>query len=458
MNTYLIAPSASISTEALDNEVREWGRTWTTIATLLQTAKMNAVCPNGELWKIDRQSFKGTGWVMTGDLPNIACSPSILVDGYCGFRMSAGATPAKMANTPFTEVPIVYSIIRKNLSLCLFFVFCLCLLLAWFVGGTPGLPTPTLKRLAVADWQPRDSAGEFVFQNKLWILGGWKTDPAELLRDVWNSADGVKWNLVQPKLPFHYTDLPMSIIFKNKIWVMGGTTLSDPIKITTNDIWNSDDGINWNKAEKSAAWSPRTGTPIVEFNGRLWIFGGLEWIGDKQTFKNDVWSSVDGINWEKMTEHAAWEPRAYHGALAYKGKLWVIGGGSYKPGYVALNDVWNSEDGVNWTKVSNAPWHGRIWFSTVVYNDYMWVIGGWSKDTLNSDGIWYSNDGEKWKRLAISKTWRARHEPSTYVFDGKVILAGGHDGTPLTNEVWQLDVPSAWLNLDRIADSALPWR
>ncbi|XAZ22756.1 hypothetical protein LVY75_28725 [Sinorhizobium sp. B11] len=349
------------------------------------------------------------------------------------------------------------SFARKILYLCLFLVFGICLFMGWLAAGSPGIPAPSLKRIAVAEWQPRDSAGEFVFQDKLWILGGWKTNPTELLRDVWNSADGVKWNMVQEKLPFHYTDLPMTIPFKNKIWVMGGTTLSDPANLTTNAVWNSDDGVIWNKANPAAAWSPRTGTPIVEFNGRLWIFGGLEIIDGKQTFKNDVWSSVDGVNWEKVTEHAQWTPRAFHGAIVYNGRLWVLGGGSYTPDYIALNDVWNSVDGVNWVKVSNAPWHGRIWFSAITYQNRMWVIGGWSKETLNRNGIWYSDDGERWTRLALSKTWRARHEQSTYVFHGKVYFAGGH-ADPLTGDVWELEVPSVWLKVNRIADLVLPYR
>lgn len=43
------------------------------------------VCPNGEHWEIDRKSANGSGWVVTGELPNITCSPSIVVNGYHGF-------------------------------------------------------------------------------------------------------------------------------------------------------------------------------------------------------------------------------------------------------------------------------------------------------------------------------------------------------------------------------------
>jgi hypothetical protein len=48
-------------------------------------APICVVCPNGEQWEIDRWSSNGTGWTVTGDLPNITCAPSIVVDGYHGF-------------------------------------------------------------------------------------------------------------------------------------------------------------------------------------------------------------------------------------------------------------------------------------------------------------------------------------------------------------------------------------
>lgn len=51
------------------------------------------VCPNGEWWEIDRKSSNGAGWIVIGDLPNITCSPSIVVDGYHGFLRNGEFTP-----------------------------------------------------------------------------------------------------------------------------------------------------------------------------------------------------------------------------------------------------------------------------------------------------------------------------------------------------------------------------
>lgn len=56
-------------------------------------APLAVVCPNGEVWEIDRRSSNGDGWKVTGDFPNIACAPSIVVDGYHGFLGINGAEP-----------------------------------------------------------------------------------------------------------------------------------------------------------------------------------------------------------------------------------------------------------------------------------------------------------------------------------------------------------------------------
>src|SRR3990172_834721 len=73
-----------------------------------------------------------------------------------------------------------------------------------------------------AAWQPRDSQGEVVFDDKLWIMGGWfsSTEPAP--RDVWCSADGKDWRCVLPEAPWKHSDLSMALVFQGRMWMMGG--------------------------------------------------------------------------------------------------------------------------------------------------------------------------------------------------------------------------------------------
>lgn len=57
-------------------------------------APICVVGPTGEQWEIDRKSSNGDGWHVIGELPNITCSPSIILDGYHGFLRDGEFTPS----------------------------------------------------------------------------------------------------------------------------------------------------------------------------------------------------------------------------------------------------------------------------------------------------------------------------------------------------------------------------
>lgn len=305
-----------------------------------------------------------------------------------------------------------------------------------------------VKESAQAPWQARDSQGELVFQDKIWLFGGWFNSYEAPPRDVWNSADGKKWNLVTKQAPWLHSDLPMSVTFDNQMWIMGGWYNGRlDGHSASNQVWSSTDGKNWKQVTAYAGWSPRLASGIVNFKGKMWILGGTEnyYFGNNHHLKNDVWSSSDGKKWELVTPDAGWAPRAYHQAVVHDGKIWVMGGGNYVPEYQALHDVWCSEDGKTWTEVTKAaPWHERLWFSAVAYRDHLWVLGGWSNNPSRNWGdVWYSKDGKNWNQLRTSKSWKERHEHSALVFQDQIWLFGGH-AQPLSNEVWSLKLPKDW--------------
>lgn len=298
-----------------------------------------------------------------------------------------------------------------------------------------------------ATWQARDSQGEVLFQDKLWILGGWFDSYSAPPRDVWNSADGKEWRLVEREAPWKHSDLPMTVVFRDKMWLMGGWYNGRlPDHSASNEVWRSSDGVDWRQATAAAGWTPRLGAGAVVFKEKMWILGGTEdyYFGDESSLKNDVWCSSDGEEWTCATGKSGWSPRAYHQAIVFEGKLWVLGGGNYVPSHQAFNDVWCSEDGIHWTRVTAAaPWDPRIWFSSVVYRNRMWVLGGWSKATGNLGDVWYSDDGTHWTELKCERVWKPRHEHSAFVFQDKIWVAGGMS-SGLTNEVWSLNVPAEW--------------
>ena len=73
-----------------------------------------------------------------------------------------------------------------------------------------------------AGWQPRDSSGEVVYNDRLWLLGGWFDSFSSPPRDVWSSPDGRTWDLVTREAPWKHSDLPMTVVFRDRIWLLGG--------------------------------------------------------------------------------------------------------------------------------------------------------------------------------------------------------------------------------------------
>jgi hypothetical protein len=309
-------------------------------------------------------------------------------------------------------------------------------------------PLRWVKLTDAAGWQPRDSQGEVVFQDRLWLLGGWFQSFEAPPRDVWSSADGKQWKLVQKEAPWKHSDLPMTLTFKDRMWLMGGWYNGRlPGHSASSEVWSSTDGETWEQATATAGWSPRIAAAAVVFQDKMWILGGTEnyYFGDEASLRNDVWCSADGKTWKQATADAGWSPRAYHQAAVLGDKIYVFGGGNYVPQYEARNDVWSSEDGVRWEEVTDAaPWPARLWFSTAVYRNRLWVIGGWSNNPHKNWGdVWHSADGKTWKQLQTEVTWKERHEHSVLVFQDQLFLFGGH-AQPLSSEVWSLQLPADW--------------
>jgi peptidoglycan/xylan/chitin deacetylase (PgdA/CDA1 family) len=73
-----------------------------------------------------------------------------------------------------------------------------------------------------AGWQPRDSSGEVVYKDRLWLLGGWFDSFSAPPRDVWSSPNGATWTLATKNAPWKSSDLPMALSFDGRMWLMGG--------------------------------------------------------------------------------------------------------------------------------------------------------------------------------------------------------------------------------------------
>ncbi|MBD3359795.1 MAG: hypothetical protein GF365_03775, partial [Candidatus Buchananbacteria bacterium] len=189
-----------------------------------------------------------------------------------------------------------------------------------------------------------------------------------------------------------------------------------------NDIWFSDDGINWYSGYcnggvndgaacdanadcdsnvcqiLTADWSGRYVHATTAYNDgsgeKLWVMGGWGVTGGSPAVDrlNDVWYTADGISWTQATASAPWTPRYTHEVLTYNDKMFLFGGNQPSNFLPALwtDDVWSSTDGANWTEVTDdAEFAGRDFFDSAIFQNRMVFMGGDSNGGQNND-VWAS--------------------------------------------------------------------
>lgn len=269
------------------------------------------------------------------------------------------------------------------------------------------------------------------FQNKLWVVGG---DDGNTRGEVWSSADGTIWakNVPAFNAPWWATKFGFSALnYGTKMWILGGSLGG---AFYTNEVWSSFDGQNWTQ-ELNAGWSPRVNFAVTRFNGSLWAFGGNAKENNSFVNKNDVWSSVGSSGvWNPVNAVSAWSPRQGHAAVAFNNKLWILGGldaGGYK------NDVWSSSNGVSWIQeVASANWPIRAFHKALVFDSKLWIMGGSAGASDFKNDVWYSADGINWTQSGLAD-WPGRSDFGVAVFNNKMWVLGGRAGSNLyKSDVW----------------------
>ena len=256
---------------------------------------------------------------------------------------------------------------------------------------------------------------------------------------LWDTQDNYHYNITKGFRESAGVKIPV---------LLDGTAAADGNAITNPaDYWHNnaetkfivgaEDKIFavWNEVASSSTWSGRNAHNSVVFNNKIWVMGGY----DGSVYKNDVYSSVDGITWTQETSTADWQTRGYFGLEVYNNKMWVIGG--YNG--TQLNDVWSSSDGITWTDANaTGHWPAKTGHATAVYDNKLWVMGG--TDTARNNDVWYSTDGTTWTNASASGHWTARNFHAATVHDGKMWISGGTSASGKEDDVWSTTDGATW--------------
>jgi len=328
-------------------------------------------------------------------------------------------------------------------------------------GGQDPTPQYRWEKVTLkAAFAPRDGAGALTYKGKMWLIGGWnpgdkKFFPRICNNEVWNSTDGKTWNLIKPNSFLDRTfDAEKDwegrhtagyVVFKDKMWIVGGDVNQGNYQ---NDVWNSTDGKNWTLVNKGkpVPWGPRALHYTVVFKDKIWVIGGQTMPGfakSDEVFYRDVWTSADGVNWDKITPREPfWSKRGMIGGSAvFKDRIWILGGGTYDTPKIKsrnfYNDVWSTADGVTWTQHTKAaPWEARQYHEVAVYDDRLWVMEGYSLGKVkgNRNDVWHSADGVTWHEVK-NTPWAPRHAASVFVYDNALWMVAGNN---MKSDAWKL--------------------
>jgi hypothetical protein len=233
----------------------------------------------------------------------------------------------------------------------------------WHKSSLPN----AINNLAFLDYIP--------FQNAIYGLGYFQGNIEQFTYQpkIFRTTNMKTWVVLSEKsnLPARFFYHPF--VFQNKLWIIGG---EDKTK-KYNDIWNSADGIHWEKQKENLPFGERSGSQIVQLKDKLYLLD------------NDVWSSADGLNWQQeTTELVKGETIFGYAAVVMDEKIWLLG--CNRNGQFS-SQVLVSADGKNW-RGEDAPWSPRGGVAATVYQGKIIMTGGKYGGTPNHPDFRYSND------------------------------------------------------------------
>jgi Kelch motif len=204
------------------------------------------------------------------------------------------------------------------------------------------------------------------------------------------------------------------------------------------DAWSTTDGVNWAPEAANTEMERRSWLyGVVQQAGRVTFIGGV-----LRSYSNKVFTTTDGDHWTELAP-ADFSPNILSRGAIFQGAMWVIGGNRLDS--LDTNEIWRSADGLTWTRVNPVGpiFAGLDSQRLLVFNNRLWVIGGW--DFFLQDGgtetfsneVWSSADGASWTHHIPSGpifSPRAGHE--AVVFNGRMWVIGGSDGSTRYNDIW----------------------
>jgi hypothetical protein len=264
-----------------------------------------------------------------------------------------------------------------------------------------------------------------------------RTDKSKHNLEIWNATDDVRTSLIYGDWPQEDVYFGMTKLYNAIYCVMEYEMSSNPNSEyrTKNKVieWD-EDSSSWTVREIAIDVSPsmpglvlgelvnsdlyleRRNHSLSLLGGKVFLVGGNS-SGGSITGIIQVSSTPNFKRWVVESQEADWGTvSAKANVITYKGKLWVFD----------YDSVYNSSDGKAWTEVATSVAElAKFRYSLVVFDGKMWVIGGYDGSSTYYDDVYYSTDGITWTAATTSAAFGGRAFHTSVVFDNKMWVIGG---------------------------------
>ena len=256
-------------------------------------------------------------------------------------------------------------------------------------------------------------------------------------------ADIAIWTRTTNTASWNYRSEHSSVVTmfegENLMWVIGGRRNNT----ASGNGYYSADGISWTQ-KTGGVFPARWGHSSVvysfgSYENRILVLGGKNATKVSKFFFRSIQENPTEGGWGINNLINPWKRYALS-SVVFKGKNWLLGGNNNSKNF---NDVWSSSYSsfaggeLSWVKVkddNDTGWSARSEHTSVVFNGKIWVLGG--NDGSNKNDVWSSSDGTNWTMDNEHAAWSARSEHSSVVFDGKIWVLGGKTNNGRENDVW----------------------
>jgi hypothetical protein len=272
-----------------------------------------------------------------------------------------------------------------------------------------------------ADWKKSYNFQMFSIRDTLWTFHP---------DGNWFSTNGVNWTKSQLSNAIHNLAFLDYVQFNDTLYGLGHFEGNIEHFTFKPAIYKTTDLRNWETIAIQSNLPNRFFYHPFIFDNKIWIIGGE----DKDTKYADIWNSPDGITWTKQKDQLPFGKRSGCQIVKLNGRLYLID-----------NDVWSSDDGLNWKKETDEIIAGEqiFGYAAQVFDNKIWLLGC-NRNGQFSNQVLFSADAKNW--YALDAPWLPRGGIAATVYKGKIYMTGGkYGGTPnhpafrYDNDVWTLE-------------------